>query len=316
MSKGAKAPAPPDPTQVAAAQQQSNVQTAAAQAALNNVNSVTPFGSTQYIGTGSYNAGGNVVPTYTQYTNLTPLGQQILDQQMGLQQNQIGFLNNELNVQNSLMPAARNLAQQGINSSATPLNISNTPYASTLNKGPQLLDNNTVNAIYGQQKGFLDPQWNLQSQQLQDQLARQGIGVGSAAYNSAMQNFNNSKTQAYQSAQDSAISGGSAAASNLFNMALAGQNQNVQQQVLAQEEPYQILQGMFGIAQQNPVQTPTQPISQAPQTSISPTDVTGAYALSQQAAQAQYQAQLQQQNSLFGGLASLGSAGLMGWMLG
>ena len=57
------------------------------------------------------------------------------------------------------------------------------------------------------------------------------------------------------------------------------------------------------------VQSPTG-IAYTP-SSVAPTDVTGAYALSQQAQQAQYQAKLQNQQANMGGLFSLGSAALM-----
>jgi hypothetical protein len=191
----------------------------------------------------------------------------------------------------------------------------NTPFTSTLNQGPQLLDQNATNAIYGQQKSFLDPQWNLQQQQLQDQLSRQGIPVGSQAYNSAMQQFNNSKTQAYQSAQDQAIAGGSQAASNLFNMALQGQNQNLAQQQAVLQEPIQLLGQLFGETPAYTGQAPTQPVVQPTGAQVAPTDFTGAQALSTQAQQQAYQAQVAQQNSMFGGLASLGSSALMAALL-
>lgn len=44
---------------------------------------------------------------------------------------------------------------------------------------------------------------------------------------------------------------------------------------------------------------------------LQPTNVTGAYALSQDAAEKNYQAKLAQQNAMWGGMAGLGSAGIM-----
>lgn len=44
---------------------------------------------------------------------------------------------------------------------------------------------------------------------------------------------------------------------------------------------------------------------------LQPTNVTAAYGLSQDAAEKNYQAQLQQQNAMWGGLAGLGSAGIL-----
>ena len=66
-------PAAPDPTATAAAQTTSDVNTAAAQAALNNVNQTSPYGATNYTQTGSYTTpSGQTVPTYSQNTTLSP----------------------------------------------------------------------------------------------------------------------------------------------------------------------------------------------------------------------------------------------------
>ena len=298
MSKhSASVPAVPNPTATANAQAGANVSTAAAQAALNNINQNTPYGSTSYQQTGSYTTpSGETVPTYTQNTELSPLGQQILTGQQTLASN--------------ILPTANTLAGEAATSATTPLNFK-TPYSDTLNQGPQLLNQNVTNALYGEQKGFLDPQWNQQQQQLQDQLSRQGIPLGSDAYNNAMTQFNNSKTQAYQAAQDQSIAGGSSAANNMFNMALSGQQQNLSQQELAQQNPISLMQSILGAAPT----TASQPIATPTPTSIAPTDVIGATGLSQNAAMQAYQAQLAQQNAQFGGLASLGGAGLMGLLM-
>jgi hypothetical protein len=90
-----------------------------------------------------------------------------------------------------------------------------------------------TNAVYQQRKGYLDPQWQQGQKDLEDQLSRQGISPGSDAYNSAMTNLQNQKTQAYQSAQDSAIAQGAPNARQLFNQALAGRKQNISQRQLA-----------------------------------------------------------------------------------
>ena len=291
MGKSApSSPQTPSAAATAAAQGQSNVSTAAAQTALNDVNQITPYGNTSYAPTGSYQTPqGDWVPTYTQTTSLSPLGQNILTGEQG--------------VASSLIPAAQGLANQAQSATSSPLNF-NTADSATLNAGPQQLSEQTGNAIYGQQKSFLDPQWNQQQQQLQDQLSRQGIPVGSEAYGNAQTQFNNAKTQAYQSAQDSATAGSSGAASNLFGLAQAGQNQQIQQQQLAQQQPISLLSQIFGATPS----TPTQPIGSATQSSVSPVDVTGATALQSNAAQQTYQAQVAAQNANYGGMASLAGA--------
>jgi hypothetical protein len=227
MSKGTpQAPPAPNPGLVAQQQTGSNIDAAVAQKMINNTNQYTPFGSTTYQQTGTQNVGGVDVPTYSQTTAFNPAVQSIISgtEDAGA----------------SLMPAVQTLANEAGTSATTPLNFSGT-YQDYLDAGPQLLDRNATNAVYQQQKGFLDPQWQQGQKDLEDQLSRQGISPGSDAYNSAMTNFQNQKTQAYQSAQDSAIAQGAQNAGQLFNQALAGQKQNISQRQLAQMSPIDLL---------------------------------------------------------------------------
>jgi hypothetical protein len=217
MSKSTpQAPPAPNPALVAQQQTGSNIDTAVAQKALNNTSQYTPFGSTTYQQTGSQDVGGIDVPTYSQTTSFNPAVQSIIS---GTE-----------NAGASLMPAVQTLADAAGRSATTPLNFAGTNQ-DYLNAGPQLLDRDATSAVYQQQKGFIDPQW----------LSRQGISPGSDAYNSATTNFQNQKTQAYQSAQDSAIAQGAQNAGLLFNQALAGQKQNISQQQLAQMSPIELL---------------------------------------------------------------------------
>jgi hypothetical protein len=220
MSKSTpQAPPAPNPALVAQQQMGSNIDTAVAQKTLNNTNQYTPFGSTTYQQTGSRNVGGIDVPTYSQTTAFNPTVQSIVG---GTE-----------NAAASLMPAVQTLADEAGRSATAPLNFAgvNQDY---LDAGPQLLDRDATDAVYRQQKSFLDPRWQQGQKDLEDQLSRQGISPGSDAYNGAMTNFQNQKTQAYQSAQDSATAQGAQNAGLLFNQALAGQKQNISQQQLAQ----------------------------------------------------------------------------------
>jgi hypothetical protein len=231
MSKSTpQAPPAPDPALVAQNQTGSNINTAVAQKTLNNTNQYTPFGATTYAQTGSQNVGGVEVPTYSQTTTFNPVLQSIFS---GTQ-----------NAAASLMPAVQALANQAGVSATRPLDFAgaNQDY---LAAGPQLLDANATDALYRQQKSFLDPQWQQRQRDLEDQLARQGIAIGSEAYNSALSNLQNQKTQAYQAAQDSAIAQGAQSAGQLFNQALAGQKQNISQQQLAQSAPLELLSRLY-----------------------------------------------------------------------
>lgn len=83
-------------------------------------------------------------------------------------------------------------------------------------------------AYYDQQKSYLDPQWERQGNQMQAQLAAQGIMPGSQAYQNEMDQFNRDKTFAYQQAQDSAITNGQVYGLNRLNSQneLANSSQN------------------------------------------------------------------------------------------
>lgn len=223
--KSSSTPPPaPDPVAVANAQTGTNVGTAIAQGTLNNTNQVGPGGTTTFDKTGGYTdpTTGQFVPQFTKTTSLSPLGDQLLQGQQDLT--------------NSIMPAIQAGGQN-----VGPLDITSGTNAATVRAGPQALNSDVSNAVYGQQAGFLNPQWNEQQRQLTDQLSRQGIPVGSDAYNNAMTNFNNSKTQAYQSAQDSATTQGANIAGQDFGLALQGQNQNVNQQQQQQLNPIALL---------------------------------------------------------------------------
>src|SRR4029077_5842931 len=87
------APTPPNPVQVAGAQTSTNVSTALANAALNNVNQQTPLGNLNYDITGNYNftdpTTGAVydIPRYTASQTLSPQEQAIQEQGQGAKLN-------------------------------------------------------------------------------------------------------------------------------------------------------------------------------------------------------------------------------------
>ena len=87
---------------------------------------------------------------------------------------------------------------------------------------PNLLVQDTTNALYRANTQFLDPQFEQAQLNLENRLANQGITQGSEAYNRAMQQFGNQKQQAYESARNQAISGGINAAQGMFGMNLQG----------------------------------------------------------------------------------------------
>jgi hypothetical protein len=223
-------PQPANPQAVSTAQTGSNVNTAVANATLGNVNTYSPFGSTTYNQTGTTDVNGNAVPSFSQTTSLNPTLQ--------------GVLTGTENTAASLVPTGQKLAGEAATSTTTPLNFSGANN-DIIQGGPQAIYQPATVSSYNTAKSFLDPQWNTQGQQLQDQLSRQGIPVGSDAYNQAMTNFNSSKTQAYGDASNTAIGQGINAGSNMFNLALLGQQQNIAQQQTAQQNPLNLLKSLY-----------------------------------------------------------------------
>lgn len=221
FKSSATPPPSPDPTATIAAQTQSNLQTADA----NRTNLVTPTGSSNW----------TVGPDgrWTQTSSLNPSGQRVLEGTQG--------------VAEGLLPTAQSLAGQVGPAATTPLNFGGANQ-DFLSAGPTALDNTAADAYYAKQKSFLDPQWTQQQTDLEDKLSRQGIPLGSQAYNNATTNFNNSRTQAYDAARSGATATGADAASKMFNMALLGQQQNVSQQQTAQQNPLKLLSQLYGTA--------------------------------------------------------------------
>ena len=229
------APAAPNPVTTAQAQTQSNEQTAVANAGLGNINQVTPTSSTNFAQTGGYTdpTTGQFIPSYTETQTLDPALNSVLT----------GTENIASNLTNG---AANNLAGQIQTASTTPLNFNTGANSQTINAGPQVLDQNTANAVYNTQASFLNPQWQQNQQNLTDQLSQEGIPVGSSAWNDAQTQFNNARTQAYNTAASQATYQAVPAAASMYNMALLGQQQQVGQQQLAQQTPINLLGSLYG----------------------------------------------------------------------
>lgn len=235
------APTPPDPYATAQAQNSVNAQAIQNAAQYNRTNQVTPFGSLTYSGTP-----GQADDTLT--TALSPELQQLLTGQEGISngltnlslQRMAGiptdgfqapndpntFLdpraNAPLQMAQLLDPRANNPLQTTIGDAGQIQRSVDTNFA------PQIQQ--AQDAAYKAQTQYLDPQFARDQQALQSQLAAQGIPIGSEAYNNAMNQFNESKNQAYQGAQNAAVSAGNQEQNTLFGQQIgAGQFANAAQ---------------------------------------------------------------------------------------
>ena len=103
-------------------------------------------------------------------------------------------------------------------------------------------------ALYGRSTARLDPRFSQAQDQLNSSLAAQGITQGSEAYNRELQNFNNTRNDAYSSAMNDAITGSDDAMQRLFNMGLQARQQGVSEANTLRTLPTQEAAALAGIA--------------------------------------------------------------------
>ena len=317
---GKSAPTPPtpvDPTVVSQAQTASNIATADNQSQLNNGNSYGPNGSV----TNTYDPAAN---QWNQTTTLSPQEQSILDQGQQAQGTALGIANNQLgNVQTALnQQLTAPTMQTGVQGGPLQMSVG----GQNVNQSVQ----NAEQANFAGQMQLLAPQMQQASEQQNAQLVAQGLNPNDAAFQNSQTLFNNGQAVQLGQAASNAVNAGNAEQNTLFgqqlnqgqfantaqgqqfsqNMSGAQLNNQAQQadftnQAYAQQQPINEFDALMSSGQ---VGMPT--AANLSQTSVAPTDVTGAYGLQAQQQQQQYQSQLAQQQSSLGGLFNLGSAAM------
>lgn len=320
------APSAPDPNVTIPAQTAANNQNALFNFGLNNTNTLSPLGSSTFTQNAPneqqidaqyqqalqnyYDASNEQfartgqgfsqapptraqfeTPSYTQNITLSPSEQAIFNQS---QQN----VTQQGQVANTALQGVQNQINQPYNLAG---NIPQTPSQANLMGNL----NDTRNALYGQATQYLDPQFSQGQDQLDAQLANQGITRGSQAYDHAQQNFGLQKQQAYSNASQNAIAGGTAAQAQLAQTGLANQSQAAQLYTQQYQEPLSLYASLMSGTQ------PTLPqFSGANSAQSAPTNVLGAYQNQYQGQLNAYNAQVGGQNSQMSGIGSiLGSLG-------
>ncbi|WP_411196016.1 tail fiber domain-containing protein, partial [Rhizobium sp.] len=184
-----KAPKAPDPTQTAAAQTATNVDTAIANAGLSHTNQYTPDGSLEYK-ISSYtpmtdqNGKTYRMPVYSAYQSYSPENQAIYDQ---TQQTQLGL--------------------------AKLANDQTNKISGVLGTNVDLSAGNVDKYVNGHWRSGFNNQWDRDQASLDQSLADKGISMGSAAYDNAMGDFSTRKQAAsdqylgdmYSNAQNSIL---------------------------------------------------------------------------------------------------------------
>lgn len=255
-----KPPTPPDPKDTAAAQTGTNIGTAVANNAMGMVNQVTPDGSLTYSQNGTYTytdpftGKAYELPQYTATTALSANGQAVADQ------------NNATKL---------NLSQIGNQQSTFLKDYLSQPF------------NGDTSAIEGRLselgRARLDPQFAQERQGLETQLANQGITPGSAAYDHAMQQFGQTKNDAYN------------------NLYLSGRGQAFGELQAMRNQPINEIAALLSGSQ---VSQPS--VSMAQPQGAATTDVAGLINNNYNQRYQNYTQAVQQSNGVMGGLFKLG----------
>ena len=305
---GSPSPPPaPDPVAVAEAQGGINKETAVAQARLNRIDEVGPYGSRTYAERPA--SGDPEIYQATATTTLNPLAQEAFDaeQRVGrdlnlLGEQQVGRVNETLGGAFDLGGVAP------INDSIDTSGMTNY----TGNPGQTMED-----AIYGKHQARLDPRFSQESGDLESRLANQGIVSGSEAYNREMDNFGRYKTDAYGQARNDAVTQalpfGNQQRTQQFNESMAQANlgnasrtQDIQERSYLRNIPLNDVAALMGQQQVNVPQ-----FGAPAQTGVAPTDYAGVVNNTYSGQLSAYNTQQQAAAANNAGLYSLGGSAMM-----
>lgn len=152
-------------------------------------------------------------------------------------------------------------------------------------------------AAYRQMASRLDPQWSQQEEAMRTRLLNQGVTEGSGAWNRAMQQLGQQRTDAYNQANLSSIREGTTAGQALFGQNMAARNQAMQELLRARQQPLSELQALQGF-------TAMPGYAQA---GLGQADnLLGAAGMADAAAFRRWQEQMQAKRDLYGGIMDLG----------
>lgn len=233
------APQAPDPYKTAEAQAAANKQTAVAQSTLNMVDQYTPSGSLTYeqIGVGS-----DGTPRFSATQTLSPEQQQIFD--LGNQAS-IGF-----------GETANSQLAQVSDSLGTPIDFS------TLGAAPQA-NEQARQSVYDSIIQRNQPQADRQLTAMQTQLANQGIGIGSEAWNAEMNRYTGAQNDFGLAAQNAALG----QMSQQYGLESNARQNALNEMVTQRQIPLNELSAMLSGSQVTPssfVNTPQSQIGQTP----------------------------------------------------
>lgn len=238
---GKSSPATPDYKGAAEATAAGSKEVTNAQTYANRPTQTNPWGtSTWGTSKGVDPSTGKAVTEWTQNQTLNETSQNALDSQLAVQQGRsdlgagmIGSATNEL--QNPMDwdqygemrdgPQAEGTDQSQLYDGVGSVN------AGTYDKGHDEYRNEAENALYDRSSTRLDTRFGQGQNDIEVKLAGQGLAPGDEAYDREMKNFNDSRNDAYSSAQNDAITFGGEEASRNFGMDLASGGQQYSEEL-------------------------------------------------------------------------------------
>lgn len=234
MGKKSGAPAP-DYTTAANTQADQSAANTAQQTYANRPNQYSPFGNVTWNSSQTTDPStGKPVTQWDQTTSLDPTLQGALNSQLSMQQGRSDIANGLMGGVASTLGSPMDYSQfQQLGSTPQAQSMGNIGQVqSGLDmSGLQSLSSGAdarsaaEQATYGSLASRLDPQYDQAQSKLQSDLANRGISTNSDAYNQAMDNFNRTKTDAYQQANMAAVNAGGTAAQQNYNMDLSTRQQ-------------------------------------------------------------------------------------------
>lgn len=279
---GYSPPPAPDPKATAAAQATANKEAAVAQSELNMINQYTPQGKVEYTQRGTSAEG---TPQYSATQTYSPEQQALYDLST-----QAGRKFGE--TANTQLDAVRGRLAQ-------PLDFSGLGVAPTMSEATR---QSVANSMYER----LNPQFDRDRAALETQLANQGITMGSAAYNTAMDEINRSRNDARLAVDTQAGN----EASRLFSLESAARDRAVNEMVQQRQVPLNELSAMLSGTQVQGPQFVSVPTAQ-----VNAPDIMGAtynaYNTQVQAGMANAQQQAAQRSAGTSGLYGLLGSGAM-----
>ncbi len=230
------APAAPNPYTSAQAQYTYGTQAAQYGAGLNDVNTVSPTGSTSYAFGENPQTG---MPTTTQTTNLSPAEQSLLTGSQGIQQGQLGTAGTLAGSANAAAGAGEpNIAPVQYSAGnagpvATSINTSGVPGIGPT-QGYEQYGQKT--ALAGEEAA-MQPGMQQQYEQLDASLRNSGATPGSPAYDNAMSAFDANMNNAQTQAAGAAINAGTGLQNTQY-----GESANTNQQLFTEAQAQEAAQ--------------------------------------------------------------------------